>query len=513
MGEKILISGDRRIAQDALMEKARRAATGFADLGIGDGDTVALFLRNDFAFFEAAYAATLLGAYAVPINWHLKAEEAGYIIRDSAARALVIHADLLPAIAAAIPDEVTLFVVPTPPEIAAGYRIEPAETMVPPGHTAWDQWLARHPEWLEPARADRPSMIYTSGTTGRPKGVRREPWIGDAAIARRNELIDMWFGLNPAQPPRTVITGPMYHVVPNHYGLFALQCGGLLVLQPRFDAEELLAMIERHCITHVHLVPTMFVRLLRLPDAVRARYDTTSLEFVSHGAAPCPPDIKRRMIEWWGPVINEYYGATESGAVCCHSSQEALRKPGTVGRAIGGGVIRIYDEEGNEQPVGEIGEIYLRLDVWPDFTYNNLDHKRGEIERDGLITIGDMGYLDEDGYLFLVDRVNDMVISGGVNIYPAEIEAVLIDMPGVHDCAVFGIPDEEYGEQLCAYIEPIDGDPLDVEGVRAYLRERIANYKVPKTVEFQADLPREDSGKIFKRRLREPYWRDAGRNI
>ena len=511
MGGNTLISGDRRITLDALMDNARRAASGFHDLGVGDGDTVALFLRNDFALFEAAYAATLVGAYAVPINWHLKAAEAGYILHDCAARVLVIHADLLPAIAAAIPGEVTLLVVPTPPEIAAAYRIEPAAAA--PGHTVWDQWLALQPPWREPARADRPSMIYTSGTTGTPKGVRREPWIGDAAITRRNELIDLWYGLNPERPPRAVITGPMYHVVPNHYGLFSLQCGGLVVLQPRFDAEQLLAMIERHRITHVHLVPTMFVRLLRLPDAVRAGYDISSLEFVSHGAAPCPPDVKRRMIEWWGPVINEYYGATESGVVCCHTSQEALRKPGTVGRAIEGGVIRIYDADGNQLPTGEIGEIYLRLDVWPDFTYNNLDDKRAEIEREGLITIGDMGYLDEDGYLFLSDRVNDMVISGGVNIYPAEIEAVLIDMPGVRDCAIFGIPDEEYGEQLCAYIEPIDGAPLDAESVRDYLRERIANYKVPKLVEFRAELPREDTGKIFKRRLRDPYWRDTGRNI
>ena len=322
MGENTLISGDRRIAMDALMDNVRRAASGFHDLGIGDGDTVAIFLRNDFAFFEAAYAATMLGAYAVPINWHLKAEEAGYIIRDCAARTLVIHGDLLPAIAAAIPAGVAVFVVPTPPEIAAAYGVEPLAT--PGGRTACNPWLERQPQWLEPARPDRPSMIYTSGTTGAPKGVRREPWGSDAA-ARRDELIDLWFGLNPASPPRAVITGPMYHVVPNHYGLYALQCGGFVVLQPRFDGEELLAMIERHRITHVHLVPTMFVRLLRLPHAVRARYDTSSLEFVSHGAAPCPPDVKQRMIEWWGPVINEYYGATESGAVCCHTSEEALQ--------------------------------------------------------------------------------------------------------------------------------------------------------------------------------------------
>ncbi len=512
MTETTLISGDRQITMDDLMINARRAASGFHELGIREGDTVALFLRNDIAFFEATYAANCLGAYAVPINWHLKAEEAGYIIGDCGARALVVHADLLPAIAGAIPDDVSVFVAPTPTEIAGPYKVEPQNIMVPPDHTDWNQWLAGYPEWRELAKAERPSMIYTSGTTGMPKGVRREPWTAETAV-RRDENINLWFGLNADHPPRAVITGPMYHVVPNHFGLISMHCGGYVVLQPRFDEEELLATIERHRITHVHLVPTMFVRLLRLSDEVRARYDLSSLVFVSHGAAPCPPDVKRRMIEWWGPVINEYYGATESGAVCFHTSEEALLKPGTVGRAISGGTIRIYDDKGNVLPTGEIGEIYLRLDKWPDFTYQNLDDKRREIEREGLITIGDVGYLDEDGYLFLCDRVNDMVISGGVNIYPAEIEGVLINMPGVHDCAVFGIPDEEYGERLCAYVEPLNGAPLDAEGVRAYLKRHLANYKVPRVVEFQADLPREDTGKIFKRRLREPYWRDAGRNI
>jgi long-chain acyl-CoA synthetase len=355
-------------------------------------------------------------------------------------------------------------------------------------------------------------MIYTSGTTGMPKGVRRAPWAPEAMAARQRSMAQC-FGMSPDAPVRTVITGPMYHVVPNICGLTAALYDGLVVLQPRFDAEQLLALIERHGINAVHLVPTMFVRLLRLPEAVRERYDLSSLKFVCHGAAPCPPDVKRRMIDWLGPIVHEYYGATESGAVFYHDSHEALRKPGTVGRTVEGGRVEIHDAAGNALPTGEIGEIYLRLAHWPDFTYHNNDAKRREIERDGLITIGDMGYLDEDGYLFLCDRANDMVISGGVNIYPAEIEAVLIDMPGVHDCAVFGIPDEEFGESLCAYVEPLDGAPLDAGAVRAYLKERIANYKVPKVVEFSADLPREDTGKIFKRRLREPYWRDAGRNI
>ena len=514
MTKGILISGDRQVPLDLVMANARRAASGFNDLGVGEGDTVAIILRNDFAFFETAFAANTLGAYAVPVNWHLKADEAGYILGDCHARALVIHTDLLPAIEAAIPPGVAIFVVPTPPEICAVYGVTAEAAAPQAGVTQWHDWLGDHDEWQQPPRADRPSMIYTSGTTGMPKGVRREPWSSDSTRSR-DEMFETCFGFSATYqgPVRTIINGPMYHVVPNHFGLMAAQRGAEIVLQARFDAEEQLALIERHRITHIHLVPTMFVRLLRLPDEVRNRHDLSSLEFVSHGAAPCPPDIKRRMIEWWGPVINEYYGATESGAVTFHDSEEALRKPGTVGRALDNATVVIHDDTGNVLPAGEIGEIYCRLEDWPDFTYQNLDGKRREIERHGLITIGDVGYLDEDGYLFLCDRVNDMVISGGVNIYPAEIEAALIDMPGVHDCAVFGIPDEEYGGAVCAYVEPMDGAALDGDGVRAYLRKRIANYKVPRVVEFQAGLPREDSGKIFKRRLREPYWRDAGRNI
>jgi long-chain acyl-CoA synthetase len=219
------------------------------------------------------------------------------------------------------------------------------------------------------------------------------------------------------------------------------------------------------------------------------------------------------MIEWWGPVINEYYGSTETGGVVVHTAEEALRKPGTVGRPVPGGHVRIYDDDGHVLGPNEVGEVYLRIDGLPDFTYNGLDEKRREIERDGLVTAGDIGYLDDDGYLYLCDRKKDMVISAGVNIYPAEIEGVLIDMPGVKDCAVFGIPDEEFGEALCAYIEPEPGAMPSDADVRTYLQGRLAKYKMPRVVELIDELPREDSGKIFKRKLRAPYWEQAGRQI
>jgi long-chain acyl-CoA synthetase len=261
------------------------------------------------------------------------------------------------------------------------------------------------------------------------------------------------------------------------------------------------------------MVPTMFVRLNRLPEEVKRRYDLSSLKRIIHGAAPCPPDVKRAIIEWWGPVVCEYYGSTEVGTVTFCTSEEWLAHPGTVGRAVPTATVKVLDEQGRELPPHEPGEVYARLWSHTDFTYQNRDEDRRAIERDGLLTSGDIGYLDEDGFLYLCDRRRDMVISGGVNIYPAEIEYVLIAMPGVRDCAVFGIPDEEFGEALAAAVEPDGTRPLDQAAVRAFLSERIARYKVPKLVLFDPALPREESGKIFKRRLRDPFWADAGRRI
>jgi long-chain acyl-CoA synthetase len=507
-----MLSGDRELSQDRLLENVARASAGFAALGIGAGDTVAIMLRNDFPFFEGSMAANSLAAHAVPINWHFQAEETGYILRDSQAKALIVHADLLPQMQAGIPEGVHTFVVQTPPEIRAAYDITARQSEPPAGLTVWGDWVSRQePRQMAPPPPPS-SMIYTSGTTGNPKGVRREPYTAETA-ALFAEMVEIAFGFSLDGDFRTVVTGPMYHAAPNVYGLWAAKNGGFCVLQPRFDPEDLLRLIEQYRITHLHMVPTMFVRLLKLPDEIRSRYDLSSLRFVVHAAAPCPHEIKRRMIEWWGPVINEYYGASETGCVVFHTSEEALRKPGTVGRAIPRGVVRIYDDQGNVLGPNQVGEVYLRIEGFPDFTYNGLDDMRREIERDGLVSVGDVGYLDEEGYLFLCDRKKDMVISGGVNIYPAEIEAALICMPGMRDCTVFGIPDEEYGESLCAYLEAEPGSGLSTDAVREFLADRLARYKLPKVIEFRSELPREDSGKIFKRRLRAPYWEKVGRQI
>jgi long-chain acyl-CoA synthetase len=312
---------------------------------------------------------------------------------------------------------------------------------------------------------------------------------------------------------RALVSAPLYHSAPNLYALQTLLNEGHLVLEPRFDAERTLALIERHRLTHAYLVPTMYVRMLRLPDAARRRCDLSSMRFVASTGSPCPPEVKRAMIDWWGPVFNECYASSEAGLITAISSQEALARPGSAGRVIGGGTLKILDEHGRELPPGKIGLIYARQPAYPDFTYSNDPGARRRLEREGLWTLGDMGYLDADGYLYVCDRASDMVISGGVNIYPAEIEAVLATMPGVRDCAVFGIPDAEFGEALAAAVQPEPGAALDADAVRAFLAQRIAGYKVPRTVELHAELPREESGKIFKRRLREPYWAKAGRRI
>jgi len=510
-----IISGDRRITTEALMERAARAASGLRELGVGRGDTVAVYLRNDFAFYEASFAAGMVGAYSVPVNWHYTESEARYLFENSEARAIVIHADLVEGVRKAFPKDVPVFVVETPPEIRAAYGVSDEKGRIPEGMVNWSSWLEKYAPLADPPQDTPGSMIYTSGTTGNPKGVRRaQPTPEQAAMTQ--VILSRAFGFYGETDLNnlvTVVTGPMYHSAPNAYGSILARLGANVILQPRYDSEELLQLIEKHRITHIHMVPIMFNRLLRLPDEVKNRYDLSSLRFIVHAAAPVSPPIKRQMIEWWGPVINEYYGSTETGSVTFCTSEDWLRYPGTVGRAFPESTVKILDADGNELPPGEIGDVGARTFGLADFTYQLDDAKRASSERSRLILPGDVGYMNEEGFLFLCDRAKDMIISGGVNIYPAEIEAALHRMPGVADCAVFGVPDDEYGEAVMAVVQPQPGADLTAQDVRAWLRGEIAGYKAPKQVEFLADLPREDSGKIFKRKLREPYWAGAGRQI
>ncbi len=506
-----ILSGTRCIAQAELERRARAAAGGFRALGLLQGDGVAVLMRNDIAFLEASYGAVTLGAYAVPVNWHFKPDEVGYILRDSGVKILVAHADLLAPLAGHLPLDLIVLAVATPPEVIAAYRLDPAACVVPPGVHAYEAWRAAQVPYDGPALPPPPTMIYTSGTTGRPKGVRRNAPATPEQAAMLDRMRASIYGLKPGI--RALVAGPLYHSAPNAFGLRAGRISQLTVLMPRFDAETALRLIEQERIDTCFVVPTMFIRLLALPEAVRRRYDVSSLRFVIHAAAPCPVEVKQAMLDWWGPVIWEFYGGTESGGVSLASPEDARLKPGTVGRITAGTEVRILDDAGAIVPQGEVGEIYARIAFYPDFTYHNDPAKRAAVERDGFITCGDLGYLDRDGYLFLCDRKRDMVISGGVNIYPAEIEAVLHTLPGVHDCAVFGIPDAEFGETLMAVVEPAPGATVDPAALRRGLAARLADYKVPRHIELRTDLPREDSGKIFKRRLRDPYWEKAGRKI
>ena len=497
----MIVSGDRRISYPEIFARAARAATGLKELGLAGGMPVAVMLRNDFAFFEASSAASTFGSPVVPINWHLKAEEVNYILGDCGAGILVCHADLWPQIRDGVPAHIKVLIVSTPPEIASAFNIAADLTVVPSGMTDWDAWRDTHDQWSGPLGRMSP-MFYTSGTTGRPKGVRRGQ-MRPEQLAAAERVSTLAYGIKPGDDQVVLMNGPMYHSAPNSYGMLAFRHGCTIVLEPRFDPEDLLRLVQEHRITHMHAVPTMFVRLLRLPEEIKKRYDVASLRFVIHGAAPCPIEVKRTMIEWWGPVINEYLGSTETGIPVWHSSEEALAKPGTVGRAIEGGIVKIFRPDGTLCDIGEPGEIFMRQTAIADFDYHGNAAARAEAGRDGLVSVGDVGYLDEDGYLFLCDRKRDMVISGGVNIYPAEIENTLIGMDGVRDCAVFGVPDDEYGERLFACIEPEPGAALSAPAVQSFLRARLADFKVPKDIKFLDALPREASGKIFKRKLRD----------
>ena len=509
-------SGERQRTTEELQARILKAASGLAGLGVGPGDGVAIYLRNDFPFFEAGGAAGALGAYPVAVNWHYTVDEARYLFEDSGAKVLVIHADLLAPIAAAIPPSVTVLVVPTPPEIREAYGVSEADAAVPEGLTDWNAFVdAAAPRTEEPLPAPS-TIIYTSGTTGRPKGVRR-PTMAPEQQALVMEMLCRSYGfldwLDRPGEISTAVVGPVYHAAPNAHAGVSFRIGANVTLMPRFEPEALLALIETRRITHLNMVPNMFNRLLKLPAEVRAKYDVSSLKFVTHAAAPVSPPIKRAMIDWWGPVIWEYYGSTEMGNVTICNAAEWLEHPGTVGKLMPGATVRVIDAEGNDLPAGEVGEVIGRFHGSGDFTYQNDEAKRRSMEKAGLITPGDVGYFDADGFLYLCDRKSDMIISGGVNIYPAEIEAQLHRMPGVADCAVFGIPDDDFGEAVCAVVQPQDGAALDEAGVRAWLRDQMAGYKVPKKVDFLSELPREDSGKIFKRKIRQTYWEGAGRTI
>jgi long-chain acyl-CoA synthetase len=496
----------QHIEAEDFFQRYQRAAVALRAAGVGEGDVVALLMRNGPDLLELMLAARWIGALWCPINWHFKADEVQYILSDSGAKVLIADTALLDALLAG----------------PAGLKLDGINTFVTARHGE-SSALPRLPGWAEyrdaltalttpnlAASAPRGAMFYTSGTTGKPKGIRRAPSTPEQA-ARGLEVLRHCLGFEPGM--RALLNAPIYHSAPNSYSIGSSLDSAHLFIQSHFDAEDTLRMIAQHGITHAYLVPTMFVRMLRLPASVRAQYDLTSIRFVASTGSPCPPDVKRAMIEWWGPVIYESYGASELGYMTRLDSHEALRKPGSAGKPLPGVTLAILDKQGEPLPQGAAGLIYVHQSAYADFTYIGNDAARQKMEHKGLKTLGDIGYLDEDGYLFIVDRSADLVISGGVNIYPAEIEAALQMMPGVVDCAVFGIPDAEFGEALACAVQTSRGTSLDAEDVQAFLKSRLATYKVPKTITFHAEMPREDTGKIFKRKLREPYWVGQARRV
>jgi long-chain acyl-CoA synthetase len=490
-------------------QRVNRVVHGLRDAGVEPGSTVALLCGNRRELVEVTVAAMHAGLVIVPVNWHWVAAELAYVLADSDATALVIEDRYADVAAEACAD---------PQADRCTVRIAIGET-VPDGFGAYEDLLAG----ADPAEPDGQvtggPMFYTSGTTGFPKGVR------SALTATGNDLslIDLVAQSAVAMlgipgDGVTLLEGPAYHSA--QWALSVLPLLGAastVVMRHSFDPAELLDLVDRYGVTNIHLVPTQFIRLLKLPDDVRAGFDGGSLVAVVHGAAPCPIEVKQRMLDWWGPSITEYYGGTEGGFLTVITGEEWLSHPGSLGRATALTELMIVDEEGRPCPTGTSGQIYFASRIGADFEYHKAPGKTEAAHlAPGVGTLGDVGYLDDDGYLFMSDRKIDMIISGGVNIYPAEIEGVLTGHPAVLDAAVFGIPDDEMGEQVKAAVELADGwtgSPELAAELIAFTRRSLAGYKAPKSVDFEEALPRHPTGKLYKRLLRDPYWEGTGRTI
>jgi long-chain acyl-CoA synthetase len=486
----------REVSYGELTSRMNAMARGLRDLGVDAGDTVAALMPNSRELIELYGAAVQSGLTFVALNWHLGADELAYILEDSATRVLVAH------------------------ERFAGVARDAAERagIAPPVHAT--DLVDGHSEAPLDQRQSGQIMFYTSGTTGRPKGVRKQFATtpeDDITLLTGIGLRASSFMTNaPAQPEHRVdlACGPLYHAAPFAGACGALDYGALLVMVDRWTPEDFLEKVERYRVTTVSMVPTMFHRLLALPESVRARADVSSLRTVSHAGAPCPIDVKRRMIDWWGPIILEAYSSTE-GAGTTVTSQEWLARPGTVGRPSGGVVLRILDEEGNECPPGVPGVVYLSQALW-QFDYHNDPDKTSANRKGELFTVGDIGYVDDDGYLFLCDRQADVIVSGGVNIYPAEVEAVLLAHPAVADAAVVGAPSDEWGEQVTAVVEAAPGSSATSElgdQLIEFCRDRLAHYKCPRAVDFVDSLGRDPNGKLRKQPIRDRYWEGRDRKI
>jgi long-chain acyl-CoA synthetase len=490
-----------------LAARANQVAHGLRAAGLDNGDTVAVVVPNGAPMLEVYLAATSIGLYVTPINHHLVGPEIAYILSDSEAKVLVGHERFADVLTIAVAE--------------SGFPLEQAFAIGEiPGWRAYDELTAGQPTGRPDRRSAGGPMHYTSGTTGRPKGVKRAlPEIDPDELAGLYSMFLMLFGVQPEDGNVHITGSPLYHTAVLLWTANSLHMGHAVVLMDKWTPEGMLQLIERHKVTTSHMVPTQFHRILALPEEVRARYDCSSTRCMVHAAAPCPPDVKRRMIEWWGDAIMEYYAATEGGGTIV-TAKEWLERPGTVGKAWAGAEVRILDDDGNQLGPNQIGTVYMAL-AQATFEYKG-DEQKTKGNRvyfpDGtaFFTVGDVGELDDDGYLFLRDRKIDMIISGGVNIYPAEIEGTFLSCPLVGDIAAFGIPNDDWGEEIKAVVEPaadqVAGPELEA-ALREFAEANLASYKRPKTYDFTTEMPRDPSGKLYKRKLRDPYWEGKQRAI
>jgi long-chain acyl-CoA synthetase len=491
--------GEERSAGDVL-GVANQLVHGLRALGLQRGATVAVLLPNDAEFIELFLAIGQAGWYLVPINTHLVGPEVAYIVNDSEAEVFISHERFAEAASVAAKD----MAIPSDHRFSIGTI---------PGFRPYGDLLDGQPTSLPAARATGNVMNYTSGTTGQPKGVRRAlPDATPEAMSVASGGMLLLFGLAPHDDNVHIVGSPLYHTAVLAFASGALHLGHTLVIMDKWSGEAMLERIERWRVTNSHMVPTQFHRLLALPDDVKQRYDVSSLRHMIHAAAPCPIDTKRQMIDWWGSVIDEYYAASEGGGSYV-TAAEWMTKPGTVGRPWPNAELAIYNDEGVRltEP-HQIGTIYMKMGNAPNFEYHKDKEKTEKNRRDGFFTVGDVGELDDDGWLFLRDRKIDMIISGGANIYPSEIESVLLTCPLVGDAAVFGVPNDDWGEEVKAVVEPAAGQVAGPElaaAILAYCNGRLARFKMPKTLDFTDAMPRDPNGKLYKRKLRDPYW--AGR--
>jgi acyl-CoA synthetase (AMP-forming)/AMP-acid ligase II len=489
----IMAGTGRAVSYGQLEERVNRCSQYFRDIGLQPQDHMAILMENNEQYLELVCAAQVAGLFYTTISTHLTADEVEYIVNNCDAK-LFVTSSQMKETAAALLDRTPKVEA----RLCVGGGVE--------GYLPYHETVAAYPATPIPEDIEGRDMLYSSGTTGRPKGIKVD------------HTEDLPFGeVHPASMKMITVFGldentvylspaPLYHAAPLRWCLWTLRMGGTVIVMERFDPEEALSLIEKYRVTHSQWVPTHFIRMLKLPEAVRRKYDVSSMKVAVHAAAPCPIPVKEKMIEWWGPVIYEYYAGTEGNTFLAITPQEWLTHKGSVGRPFIG-TIHILDETGNELPPGNVGTIYV-ADGMPFEYHKEPDKTREAQDSRGWTTMGDIGYMDEEGYVYLTDRKADMIISGGVNIYPQESELLLVTHPKVADAAVFGIPNPDYGEEVKAVVQPVDmedaGPSLEEELIE-FCRSRLAKIKCPRSIDFEKELPRTPSGKLIKRILKERY--------